>query len=135
MPLWTACVAAWRVGEITYESSEANEKMTVTTLRFSQLSASRQTLVRLCQSVNHGSIEDLRVEQSEPVFNPAPVVLKDVKLDSEEGPRPELALADFVVSNEVLRLKMLFDEMRCGVIRHIEVRGGIPRRIVLESHA
>jgi hypothetical protein len=84
---------------------------------------------------NSGSIEDLRVEQSEPVFNPAPVVLKDVKLDSEEGPRPELALADFVVSNEVLRLKMLFDEMRCGVIRHIEVRGGIPRRIVLESHA
>jgi hypothetical protein len=42
-------------------------------LRFSQLSAPRQTLVRLCQAINHGSIENLEVRSSEPVFNPLPV--------------------------------------------------------------
>src|ERR1035438_6403887 len=41
-------------------------------LRFSQLSAPRQTLVRLCQAINHGSIENLEVRSSEPVFNPLP---------------------------------------------------------------
>ena len=107
--------------------------MTAKTLRFAQLSASRQALVRLCQSVNHGSIEDLRVEQSEPVFDPAPVILKDVKLDSDEGPRPELALADFVVSDEVLRLMNRLEEMKCGTVVRVEVRAGIPRRIVFRQ--
>jgi len=84
-------------------------------LRFSDLSPARQTLLRLCQNVDHGSIEDLNVERGEPVFDPAPVLLKDVKLDSDEGPMPELALTDFVVSIEILRLMTLFDEMKSAV--------------------
>jgi hypothetical protein len=102
-------------------------------LRLSDLSPARQALVRLCQAINHGSIEDLGVRHSEPVFDPWPVTLRDVKLGSGEGPRPELTLADFVVSDEVLRLMSLLDEMGCGTIRRVEVHAGIPRRIVLES--
>jgi len=102
-------------------------------LRFSDLSPARQTLVRLCQTINHGGIENLRVEHAEPIFEPPPVVLKDVKLDSDEGLRPELALVDFVVSDEVLRLTKQLDELECGMLRRVEVRAGIPRRIVLES--
>jgi hypothetical protein len=89
--------------------------------------------MRLCQKIDHGSIEDLRVEHADPIFDPAPVVLKDVKLDSDEGPRPELALADFVVSEEILRLTKQLDELECGMLRRVVVRGGIPRRIVLEA--
>jgi hypothetical protein len=37
-------------------------------LRLSDLSHARQALVRLCQTINHGSIEDLEVRHSEPVF-------------------------------------------------------------------
>jgi hypothetical protein len=107
--------------------------MTTKTVRFSQLSESRQTLVRLCQTINHGSIEDLEVRHSEPIFDPWPVTLRDVKLDSDEGPRPELALADFVVSAEVYRLMRVLDDMKCGTIRRVEVRAGVARRIVLES--
>jgi len=107
--------------------------MTAKTLRFSQLSASRQALVRLCQTINHGSIEYLKVEHAEPLLDPSPVILKDVKLDSDEGPRPELALADFVVSDEIFRLMSRLDEMKCGTARRIEVRAGIARRIVIES--
>jgi hypothetical protein len=50
-----------------------------------------------------------------------------------EGPRPEIALVDFVLSDEVLRLMMQLDEMQHGTIRHVEVRGGIPRRILLAT--
>ena len=102
-------------------------------LRLSDLSPARQALVRLCQAINHGSIEDLEVRHSEPVFDPRPVTLKDVKLDSDEGPRPEITLADFVVSDEIIRLIRFLDEMGWGTVRRIEVRAGIPRRIVLES--
>ena len=107
--------------------------MTAKPVRFSQVSPALQALVRLCQTINRGSIESLEVRQSEPVFDPFPVTLKDVKLDRLEEPRPELALADFVLSNEVSRMLDLLDNMKCGAIRLIEVREGIPRRMLLES--
>jgi hypothetical protein len=57
-------------------------------LRLSDLSRACQLPVRLCQAINHGSIEDLEVTTSEPVLDPIPVTLKDLKLDSDEGPAP-----------------------------------------------
>jgi len=102
-------------------------------LRLSNLSPARKALVRLCETINHGSIENLEVRHSEPMFDPIPVALKDLKLDSDEGSRPEFILADFVLSAEVLRLMDLLDEIDCGTFRRIEVRAGIPRRILLES--
>jgi hypothetical protein len=102
-------------------------------LRLSDLSPCRQALVRLCETINFGSIENLEVRDSEPMFDPPPVMLRDLKLDSDEGSRPELALADFVVSNEVMRLMGHLDELRHGKIRRVEVRGGLPRRILLEQ--
>lgn len=104
-------------------------------LRLSQLSPARQALIRLCQAINHGSIEDLKVENSEPLFDPSPVILKDVKLDSDEGSRPELALSDFVIGDEGRRLFGFLDQLKSGTVRHIEVRAGIPRRILVQSNA
>ncbi len=102
-------------------------------LRLSDLSPTRQTLVRLCQAINHGSIEDLEVRHSEPVFDPWPVTLRDVKLYADEEPRPELSLQDFAVSDEIARLLKSLDEMKCGTIRRIEVHAGLPRRMLIES--
>ena len=109
--------------------------MTAKTLRFSQLSASRQTLVRRCQDVNYGQIQGVRVRGAEPIFDPVPVIVIDAKLDKEEPPRPETALVDFELRDEVRRLMSRLDELRDGTIQRIEVRAGIPRRVVLESQA
>ncbi len=103
--------------------------------RFRQLSAPRQALVRLFQTVNFGRIEDLEIRRSEPAFNPAPLVLLDLKLDTEEGPRPEHALTDFVLCDEVRRLMARLDEIENGCIQRIEVRAGIPRRLIVEAQA
>jgi len=101
--------------------------------RFADLSPARQALVRLCQAINYGSIEDLEVRHGEPVFDPMPVTLLDVKLDSDEGPRPELALADFALADEIVRLMKRLDEMKCDTIRRIEVHAGLPRRMLVVS--
>jgi hypothetical protein len=103
-------------------------------LRLSDLSPGLQALVRLCETINFGSIENLEVRDSEPVFDPAPVMLRDLKLDSDEAARAELALSDFAVRSEVIRLMGHLDEMKVGTVRRVEVRSGIPRRILLESH-
>ena len=102
-------------------------------LRFCQLSPPRQHLVRLFQSINYGYLQDLEVRDCEPIFSGCgPIVLVDVRLDSKELPRDELALADFALSAEVCRLMSLLD-LENGRISKIEVRAGIPRRITMEK--
>lgn len=103
-------------------------------LRFCQLSPTRRALIRLFQSINYGCLQDLEVRDREPVFSdPGPIVLVDVRLDSEELPRDELALADFAVCVEMCRLMCLLDQVENGKISKIEVRAGIPRRITIEK--
>jgi hypothetical protein len=100
--------------------------------RFSQLSAPRQALVRLCQSTNYGYIPDLSIKDKEPVLDPSPVLLVDIKLDSDERPRDEFNSADFVLCAEIIRLLTLLDQIENGKISRLEVRAGIPRRLVYE---
>ena len=113
--------------------TSGRKRPTAKTLRFSQLSASRQVLVRLCQNINFGQIQDLHVRNSELVWDPAPTVLSEIKLDIEEAPRPENELSDFKLSAQIQRLMRRLDQLRDGRIERIEVREGIPRRLVLTS--
>jgi hypothetical protein len=101
--------------------------------RFSQLSPERQALVRILQALNFGEIRDVNVRDGNPVSDLASVVLLDTKLDSEEAPRSELSLADFELRAEVVRLMSRLDELGNGTIRCLEVRAGIPRRLVFET--
>lgn len=101
--------------------------------RFSELSGPRQALVRLCQSINHGHIEALRITDGEPTFTPAPTVLVDVKLDQDEGPRPEVELRDFELCGELRRLMNRIEGIKDGKVARLEIRGGVPRRVIFES--
>jgi len=102
-------------------------------LRLLDLSPARQALVRLCQSANYAQIEQLQIEDCEPVFNPEPVVLLDLKLDSDEIPRPEMGLTDFTLTAEFCRLMDKLDALKHGIIERIEVRAGLPRRMLFRS--
>ncbi len=100
--------------------------------QFTQLSSARQVLVRLLQSINFGYLEHLDVRGGEPVFNPAPTVFVEVKLDTGNEPRPESDLADFELGIEVIRLLEQLDELGDGYVERIDVRYGIPRRALIE---
>ncbi len=101
--------------------------------RLCELSASRQGLVRLCQDVNFGQIRDLRVQNSEPIWNPGPTILSEVRLDMDDVPRPEGSFPDFNLSSEIQRLMAQLDQIKDGRIEKIEVRTGVPRRLILAS--
>jgi len=91
-------------------------------------------LVRLCQSVNFGQINDLSVRDCEPILEcPAPSVFVDVRLDVPAQPRDEISTADFALGAEVRRLMALLDKIEKGKITKIEVRGGLPRRVTFEA--
>jgi len=104
-------------------------------IRYSQLSSARQALVRLLQAVNFGRVEELEIHGGEPVFDPAPRVTFDIRLDLDEAARPESRLADFTLPIEVCRLVEHLDRLVQGTIARIEVRAGIPRRLSFATYA
>lgn len=83
--------------------------------------------------MNFGIIQRIRVHDADPVFDRHNVVLVDEKLDGNDAPRPEAELADFELAAELCRLMRRLDEIGNGIIERLEVRGGIPRRVVFES--
>lgn len=104
-------------------------------LWFSQLSSGRQILIHLCQSINYGHIQNLTLQDREPVLEGASfVATTDIRLEAEDPARDELELDDFILCEEVTRLISLFDRIQNATISKIEVRAGIPRRISLEHH-
>lgn len=100
--------------------------------RFYQLTPPRQRLVRIMQSLPFGFIESLEVRSGEPVFNPAPTIVAEVKLDSDNAPRPAIELTDFELCVEVCRLMQELSNLRDGSVERIDVRYGIPRRLLIE---
>lgn len=101
------------------------------TVRFSQLSPSRQALVRIFQIINYGQIEHLGVRNADPVFDYTTTVFVELKLESDTEVRAEFDLPDFDLREEVRRLMIQLDEFPDGTIERVEVRAGIPRRMVL----
>ncbi len=77
-----------------------------------------------------GQILDLLVKNAEPIWDPSPSILFEVRLDIEETPRQESKLSDFGLSSEVRRLMRQLDQIKDGKIAKIEIRDGIPRRLV-----
>jgi len=98
------------------------------------LSPSRARLLEMMQALNFGRIEHLCVAGGEPVFDPPPERRREVKFNAENGARPELSLEDFVLKAEVRELFDAITEIGDGIIERIEVRHGLPfRMIVAES--
>ena len=112
------------------EDPLAGGRMNFKPLRLSDLSSPRQRLVRLCQLTSYGYIQALEVIDREPVFDPSPLVRVEIKLDADDAPRQEIELADFALAAEICRLMARLDKFANGTIERIEIRAGIPRRML-----
>jgi len=101
-------------------------------IRFSDLSQSRQHLIRICQTTNFGSILDLVVQGGEPVLAASTSnVLEEVKLGAESSARPEALFPDFVLCREFSQLMALLDRIANAKLSKIEIRAGLPRRVLI----
>jgi hypothetical protein len=102
-----------------------------TDLAKAALSVPRQRLVELMQTINFGRIEDLAVRGGNPVFDPPPRIVREVKFGGENGPRPEQAAADFLLKAQVVELFQQFEQIGDGVIESIDVKHGLPFRMTV----
>ena len=99
------------------------------------LSAPRRRLVRMLQRLNFGTIEGLVVRSGEPSFSPAPRMVRSWKFGSGESGRQEHNLTAFVLKEPVSELLDALETIGDGVILCLEVRHGLPFRMLVEEQA
>lgn len=103
--------------------------------RKSCLTPSQQKLLAEMQRINFGRIEDLVVFRGEPAFDLPPRIVREVKFGSENGTRPEIAKDDFALKAQVRELFAQLEALGEGVISTIEIKHGLPFRMIVEEVA
>lgn len=99
----------------------------------SELTPSQQKLLTEMQRINYGRIEGLPVRRGEPVMDPPPRIIREIKFGAENGPRPEVAKADFALKAQVRELFAQLEALGDGVIPCIEIQRGLPFRMTVEE--
>lgn len=95
------------------------------------LTPARLAFLELAQRVQYGRVKNLMVLGGEPVLSPPPRIVREVKLGSPtEGPPRQ---DDFLLKTQVVELFEHFDRLQNGIIECVEVKGGLPFRIVVEE--
>jgi hypothetical protein len=98
------------------------------------LSTSRKRLIETMQQTNFGRILGLTIRAGEPVFTPPPRIVKDVKLGAADNEaRPELHAADFVLKRQHVELFENLKRIGDGTIESIEIKSGLPFRLIVEQ--
>ena len=103
--------------------------------RKASLSPARRRLLEVLQQVNFGRVESLAIVNGEPVLDPPPRIVREIKFGAENGPRPEISSADFLLKQQVVELLAVLDKMQNGVIDVIEVKHGLPFRAIVTEVA
>ena len=97
------------------------------------LSAGRKRLLELMQQINFGRIDGISVRNGEPVFEPSPRVIHEIKFGGENGPRPEFGIEDFVLKAQVVELFDRLDDLGNGRVGSLEIKHGLPFRMSIEQ--
>lgn len=97
------------------------------------LSTNQKHLLELMQRINFGRIENLAVNNGEPIFKPPPSVIYKKKIGGDNNPRSETDLQDFRLRKEVVEVFDILKHHNDGIVRKIEVQDGLPRFIEVEE--
>jgi hypothetical protein len=100
----------------------------------SSLSDPQQHLLRILQENPFCRIEGLRVRGGEPYFSPPPVLIRKLKMGSDNASRSEATLEDFLLKRQVIDLLETIAELGDGELRSIEVQHGLPVLVEVERH-
>jgi hypothetical protein len=103
--------------------------------KISGLSAACKQLLRVMQENPFSRIEQLTVDCGQPRFGSTTKIIAEMKFGACDGPRSEAVLADFVLKKEHIELFRQFDHIGSGVILALEVKGGLPFRMIREVAA
>jgi hypothetical protein len=100
-------------------------------LNKSSISLQRQFLIETLQRINFGRLDHLRFKAGEPTLDESTRIVREYKFAGENGGRAEAAKVDFALKKQVIELFRYFDDRGDGVIETLEVKHGLPFRVVV----
>lgn len=92
-------------------------------------------LLEIIRSISFGRIEQLHVDGGDPVFRPPPKIVRELKFGAKDDVRPKSALDDYVLKAEVREMFAAIAALGDGVVDCIEVRHGLPFRLIVSEAA
>lgn len=99
------------------------------------LSEPRKRLVELMQDINFGRLEGVRVRDAEPILDPAPGIVREIKFGGENGPRPELHADEFALKSQVVEMFAQINRLRHCHVETLEIKHGLPFRMLIREAA
>ncbi len=97
----------------------------------SSIPPERRALLREMQQLNFGQIKALAIRAGQPQLDPDTKLVREHKFGGDNGPRPEISAADFLLKHQVIELFAFFDQIQNGVIDVLEIKHGLPFRMVV----
>lgn len=91
----------------------------------------RRHLLELMQNVNFGRIENLPVRGGQPVLDPPPRIVREIKIGGDNGPRAELGANNFVLKAQVVEFFEHLDRLGDGTVVMLEIKHGLPFRLMV----
>ena len=90
-------------------------------------------LLQIMRQLEFGRIENLTVRAGEPIFNPPPKISRDIKFGSDSDSNQEPPNDDFLLKIHVNELFDHLERIGDGSVAVIEVKHGLPFRLVFEQ--
>lgn len=97
------------------------------------LSASKGRLVELMQDINFGEFRKITIRNGEPILDPEPTRIREVRFGGDNNPRAERNATDFILKSQVVELFDWLHSVGNGVIESLEVKHGLPFRMFLRE--
>ena len=80
-------------------------------------------------------IDHLTVVSGDPVFGSGTKIIAEHKFGANDAPRREAVLPDFVMKKEHIELFQQLEKIGSGELLTLEIRGGLPFRMIREVAA
>jgi hypothetical protein len=85
------------------------------------------------QEIHFGVIENLVIRGKEPSLDPLPKVTREIKLGVDSNAKTSQDGSDFSLKRHVTDLFEQFDRLPDGSVVTIEVRHGLPARLIVAA--
>ena len=83
------------------------------------------------QQLYFGKIEGLTIQARQPSFTPPPAITQEIKLGGDAAERKQPGNDDFALKQHATDLFDQFDRLPDGSVVAIEVRHGLPARLIV----
>lgn len=90
------------------------------------LRSSERRFLRAMQELGHGRFESVRIDIGELVLDPWPATIRSIKFGNPTPNRPVLESTEFELKCQVAEFFAQVRSIKSGLIRALEVRGGLP---------